>query len=315
MKSSSIEFYIGVDSGGTKCELMIESNEKKILFNNSYKGIHYSVSGSEIYSDVIASYIRDSIHTTKLELKNCLGICLGIAGAREEKDRKKIYNALSKKLNFENIRVTTDAMTALYGAFEGKDGIILISGTGSVLYGYTNGKIFRVGGWGRVIGDEGSGYWIGRKALNCITKEFDEQKKNPSMLSRRLYKELGINKTNVNEKVFQPDFEMQKIAPIVIECAEKKCRIGIKIINKAVKGLLYLIKVFLRISKRKNPIQIAFIGGIVENENILSNKLKNEIRKLKIVEVVKKKYSSAYGAILILRENSEITGKLQFAKN
>jgi len=317
MKNGSGGYYIGIDSGGTKCELLIASKDKKVIFNKSYKGVHYSVSGAEVYSEIVTDFIDDSLSNSCLKLKDCIGICFGIAGAREKKDRKKLKDAFVRKLSVRNIIITTDAMTALYGAFEGNDGIILISGTGSVLYGYSGGAISRVGGWGRIIGDEGSGYWIGKRALNLVTKEFDESnsKSKNSLLSQKLEKGFGINKVNINEKIFNEDFEIQIIAPIVIECAKKNCAIGKKIIAEAVESLLDHIKAYLRISNRKKHIEIAFIGSIIENKNILSDKLRSEIKKLKIVEVVPKKHSSVFGAVLLASENPEITGKLLIEKN
>ncbi|MEO6696155.1 MAG: BadF/BadG/BcrA/BcrD ATPase family protein [Ignavibacteria bacterium] len=311
MTNNTGAYYIGIDSGGTKCEILIVSKDKKILSDKSYKGVHYSVAGVENYSETVTDFIDDSLSIAGLGLKNCMGICLGIAGAREKKDRIKLKEAFTKNLRFKNISVTTDAMTALYGAFGGKDGIILISGTGSVLYGFSKGVITRVGGWGRIIGDEGSGYWIGRRALILIANEYDLRKiKNKnSGLSEKLEKAFGIKKENINEKVFNADFEIQKIAPIVIECS-KKCAMSKKIIDEAVEGLMDHIRTYLKIANIKKQMKIAFIGSIIENKNNLSDKLKSELKKIKTIEVVIKQHSSAYGAVLLTQENPEIMRKI-----
>lgn len=308
MKNKLQDYYIGIDSGGTKCELLILSGEKKKLFNKLYKGVHYSVSGAEIYSDCVSGFIKEALRRSKLDLKNCSGICIGVAGAREDKDRSELKKDFIKKLDFDKIIITTDAMTALYGAFDGKEGIILISGTGSVLYGFSDDRITRVGGWGRIIGDEGSGYWIGKRALNLTAKGYD--RKIQSLFAEKLKEKFGIDKKNINQKTFNPRFEIQRIAPLVIECAAKNCKLSIKVVNEAVEGLSEHIKAFLQITKRKKPINIAFIGSIIENKNILSEKLKKEIKKMKIVNVVRKKNNSSYGAIFLSMENSDITKKL-----
>ncbi len=309
MTKASAGFYIGIDSGGTKCELLIVSESKKILFRKIYKGVHYSVSGPAIYSNSLAGFISDALIKSKRSLKDCKCICFGIAGAREGKDRKNLRLLFQDKLKFKKLIITTDAMTALFGAFEGGDGIILISGTGSVLYGYSNGKITRVGGWGRIIGDEGSGYWIGKSALNVLAKEIDKRNFDGA-LYKTINKKFGLTRENLNEKTFNKNFEIQKLAPAVIKLAENGNNLCRKIIDSAVEGLSYLIKTFLKISGRKKPIKIAFIGSVIENENILSLKLKKEISKLKIVRIVKKKYSSAYGAVLLAMEDPALINKL-----
>ena len=223
MKNNLELFYIGIDSGGTKCEILITDTEKKVIFNKFYRGVHYSLLGSKAYTDAVSGFIKDSLKRSKLSLKNCAGICIGIAGAREEKDRKELENAFRKILKANSILVTTDAMTALFGAFEGGEGIILISGTGSVLYGYSDNKITRVGGWGRIIGDEGSGYWIGNRAMNSAAKEYDGNKNSQSLLSKKtLMRNFGIDRSNLNKKSFDPEFEIQSLAPLVIECASTK---------------------------------------------------------------------------------------------
>ena len=309
MKNIPDGFYIGIDSGGTKCELLIADTENNILYSKLFKGVHFSIAGNKIYSNNISEYIKSSLKEVKLNIKNCRAIGIGAAGAREEKDRSGLKHSFEKKLKHSNILVTTDAMTALYGAFEGREGIILISGTGSVLYGYTNGKIIRVGGWGRIIGDEGSGYWIGKRALNLSMKEYDRRLNKKSLLSEKLFEAYGIDNRNVNEKIFHHGFEIQRLAPLVIESAENNCRVSLQIVNEAVSFLTDHIKTFLKVSGRKKETEIAFIGSIIENRNILSDRLKKEIKKLKIIEVVDKKHSSSFGAILLAKEKKYISNR------
>ncbi|MBK9332775.1 MAG: hypothetical protein IPM96_10345 [Ignavibacteria bacterium] len=168
--------------------------------------------------------------------------------------------------------------------------MILISGTGSVLYGYYNNKINRVGGWGRVIGDEGSGYWIGKKALNIAAKEYDTSflTKKESELSELLRVKFGINRLNLNDRIFKNKFEIQKITPVVLELAGKNSEVCKNIVSEAVADLMYHINAYLNIARPEIVMDISLIGSLVENENILSRKLKKEIMKLKKVKLVEK---------------------------
>lgn len=312
MTKSDNGFYAGVDSGGTKCEILICSEDKKIISEKTYKGVHYSVSGLEIYCNTVSGFIKDSFTGNNLKFSNCKGICFGVAGAREDKDRTRLKKIFTEVLGINNVTVTTDAMTALYGAFEGKEGIILISGTGSVLYGYSCennfNKILRVGGWGRIVGDEGSGYWIGKRALNLVSKEYDNfpLSKSLSLLSSKFYELFGIDSANLNEKIFKESFQIQDLTPVILQCAAEKCPLSNKIIKEAVEGLVYHIKTYLKISKRKKPISIAFIGSVIENRNVLSEMLEKEIGKMKLVKVTKKLNSPSFGAALLAMENSDI---------
>jgi N-acetylglucosamine kinase-like BadF-type ATPase len=299
MKSKR-KFYAGADSGGTKCEVLLASEEFGIISSRSYKGIHYSLTGAKEYSNAIAGFISDSAKKAGLNMSSCLGICVGAAGARENKDRQEIRKNLSK-LTGASVTATTDAMTALAGSFDGSDGIILISGTGSVLYGLSENRVIRVGGWGRIFGDEGSGYWIGKRALNIVAREFDEKKMKgkPSMLSAGLQKEFGMDSSNINSMIFSEKLAIQSIAPYVINCAKEGCSVSRRIVDEAVEGLMWHINTFMKISRRKSLIEIAFTGSIIENDNILSRKLKKKISGLRIVKVVKRRHSPSFGAVLI----------------
>lgn len=301
MSKTDPKFFIGIDSGGTKCEILITDSSKKPIFKKSFKAFHYSVCDSEVVAKKISEYIISLLKAKELSLKNCNGICIGLAGAREATDRAKIRKSFSRILKFRKIAVETDTMTGIYGAFEGGEGIILISGTGSVLYAMNNDSMVRIGGWGRIIGDPGSGYWLGQKGLQLIVDEYDiEQKDKYSILTQMAEKKFNITKLNILDKVFHQDFGIQKLAPLVIECAEKKNKKCLDIIDEAVEKLSKHILLFFKLTKRRKPIDLAFIGSIIENENILSKKLKQKIKKdFKNVKIIKKKNSPVYGAILL----------------
>jgi N-acetylglucosamine kinase-like BadF-type ATPase len=295
------KFYVGVDSGGTKCEILLVDTEKKPIIKKSFKAFHYSVFDADIVAARISEYIFQLLKLKELDLKDCEGICIGLAGAREARDRAKIRSSFAKELKFRKITVETDTMTGIYGAFEGEDGIILISGTGSVLYAMHDGVMSRIGGWGRIIGDPGSGYWIGQKGLQLIVDEYDlEERTQYTMLTNLADKKFNITKHNILDKVFHQDFEVQKLAPLVIECAEKKDQKCIGIINEAVEKLTKHIHLFFELTKRKKKIDLAFIGSIIENDNLLSQKLKARIEKdFKNVNVIIKKNSPVFGAVLL----------------
>lgn len=312
MKHTESKFYIGADSGGTKFEMIFADESGKVLKNFRLKGIHYSVAGPQKYSEKITEYIQSAVKKSGLNIENCLGICIGLAGAREESDRTKLVKLFKQKLNVRKIIVTSDAMTALIGAFEGNEGIILISGTGSVLYGYYDEVIKRIGGWGRIIGDEGGGYWIGKKALNIAAKEFDscKNKKLQSQLCKKLYSEFGIDRSNLNDMIFKENFDIQKITPVVLDLAAKKSKVCIEIIETAVTDLIHHIITYLDFVKPERELKIALIGSLIENENILSVKLNKEILKLKKVKTVVKKHSPAYGAYLLISGGSNLLKKI-----
>ncbi len=281
---------------------MIADESLKPIIYKKFKSIHYSVAGAEIISTEFSKLIKTVLKEKNLNLNYCKGICIGLAGAREDNDRRILKTKFSKKLGFKKIRIETDTMTGLYGAIGSGNGIILISGTGSVLFGKYNNKFYRTGGWGRILGDEGSGYWIGKMGLNYAVKEFDLQKKNKSEFTKKLKLRFGLDGKNILEEVFHKNFPVQHIAPLVIELSSKDIRCK-EIVNEAINALYELIETFIKISGMNKKTDLAFIGSIIESENLLSDLLKKKIKKkFKNINQITKRNIPVYGAILLAKE-------------
>jgi N-acetylglucosamine kinase-like BadF-type ATPase len=301
--SENKNFFIGIDSGGTKFDIIITDSNKNVIFSSKYPSCHYSVNGAEETAKVLSGYVTKSLSKKGLKIENCAGICFGVAGAREEFDRKKLQKLFKSKLKVKNIIVVTDAMNAITGAFDGGDGIILIAGTGSVLYGKYKGKLQRVGGWGRILGDQGSGFIIGKAALRELVKEYDRRplvNNKESVFSKLVSKRFGITSKSIVDKVFAKNFELQRVCETVMEAAEKKDKMCLKIVKEAAEELLENIRLYLKLAKVKGKIELAFVGSVIENENVLSKQLRNGIkRELKNVSVVQKKNEPTMGAVHI----------------
>src|SRR4030095_5169289 len=98
-------------------------------------------------------------------------ICLGIAGVDRAPD-EAIVRGIMKRIGYKaTILVVNDALIALQAGIGDLPGIVIVAGTGSIAYGRNaKGEAARAGGWGYVLGDEGSGYWIGRLALRAVVR-------------------------------------------------------------------------------------------------------------------------------------------------
>lgn len=294
-------FLIGIDSGGTKSELLITDIKNNLIHKISYKTFHYSVHGKEKVTRHLKDIITNSITEKKLNLKHCKGICIGLAGVREANVKNQIKKHLIKTLGYKRIVIESDSAIALYGAFNGKDGLILICGTGSILFGIINKKFIRIGGWGWRIGDYGSGYEIGKYAIKHLINEY-EKKKKLSRLSRAIENKFSINKLNILNHIYQNNFDLQNIVPLVLEYANKNDKDAQKIINKAIDELLLHFKLFFSMYKSKRKIDLALSGSILENKNMLSNKLKKRIkRNFTKINLVNKINTPAEGAILLAK--------------
>jgi N-acetylglucosamine kinase-like BadF-type ATPase len=294
-------FYLGIDAGGTSYDVLAMNTDNKILFRYRNESVHLNNAGHENFANHICGAIKSILKQRKFTLTNCKGICIGVAGARYEKDRKKLRKIVSNILGFNNLIVETDTEIARYGAFGGEDGILLICGTGSILFGKIKNKSYRIGGWGKILGDEGSGYKIGLEALKILTKEFDLKIYN-SRLAKNLSSKFSITDENIINKIYRENFCIHSIAPIVIELAGKNDKDCLKILMDASAELCKLIKIFFQLSKKKK-VDLALSGSLIEKNKFFSGILHKEIIKNfgNRINIISKKYSPEYGACLIAK--------------
>ncbi len=164
---------VGVDGGGSKTLVQVADGRGKELA--SLTGAASAIRpGEALHSaEVIGALVRDALALAE-RAERPRALVVGVAGAGREKERKALLRALEGEGIADDVVVTTDAEIAMEDAFGEGPGILLISGTGSVAFGRgPTGTFLRCGGWGPNCGDEGSGAWIGRRALSVMTASHD----------------------------------------------------------------------------------------------------------------------------------------------
>ncbi|MCK9212639.1 MAG: hypothetical protein M0P61_17565, partial [Ignavibacteriaceae bacterium] len=212
-----------------------------------------------------------------------------------------------KNISINNFRVESDARIALEGAFSGKPGSILIAGTGSIMFGKDkDGNIHRVGGFGRFIGDEGSGYSIGKKALTAIAKSFDGRGKK-TILSELIAEKFGIvSSEKLITEVYKNNFDIASVAPLVLQAAEMMDEIAVQIIESETDELILHIKA-MKEKIKEEVLSIAFIGGILRDKNIYSDLFTKKINEqIPNCHVKSPDHPPEYGAILMAQSYLKI---------
>lgn len=306
-----MSYYIGIDGGGTKTKAVLSDKNLKIISEIESSPSNFLTIGTEIVSETIINLVVNSVKSSNINFKDISSVVLGTTGAGRESDANNLERAvinLSRKKEFEFplFKVVSDARIALEGAFSGGAGSILISGTGSIMFGKDRfGNIHRVGGCGRLIGDEGSGLTIGRKGLNILSKYFDGRAE-PTLLTQKVSQVFGINnQTDLINKVYSENLKIQHITPLVIEAATEGDEQCYKILNQETDELiLHVISMFKKLNEEK--MKIVFIGGTIANYNLYSNLLKEKINKnLPNIIIQAAENPPEIGAVLIAKQISE----------
>ena len=191
------------------------------------------------------------------------------------------------------------------GAFSGKPGIIVIAGTGSIVFGKDeHNRIYRAGGWGRLIGDEGSGYSIGREAFHAVARMLDGCGKKTKLV--KLFDEkFGLESQDaIIDAVYGENFDLASVVPSVMEAALKGDPIAKKIFVRACSDLAELINtVLIKMNKGKKSAPkrpLAFIGSLLMNDNFYSKKTRSAIkREIPLVSIRNAESSPVVGAALM----------------
>ncbi|WP_053218460.1 N-acetylglucosamine kinase [Virgibacillus senegalensis] len=310
-------FVIGIDGGGTKTTCLVKkagSKQKEIArFQGS--GTNPHVVGFETAAARIGELIRSGLEAVNVKTEEVSAVCCGLAGVGRKTEEQRMQQLISDELDsleiseYCELKVCSDSYIALRGALEpGKDeGILIISGTGSNALALTSsGRLTKSGGWGHILGDEGSGYFIGMKALNYITRAYDGRDKH-TMLTGLILKRLQLEKAeDLVAYIYGERPEKQEIASLarqVIEAAELQDEAAEYILREAAEELLTHVKSLFR----KNPefteqTVVTAAGSIFSYSKLVKDTFINGLRQRNLGTYQEAYESPAIGAARVAEE-------------
>ncbi|MBS3945398.1 MAG: hypothetical protein KGZ42_07865 [Melioribacter sp.] len=300
-----MEYYIGIDGGGTKTRCILTDENLNIIKSSEGKASNPLITGFDIAASRIISLIKNVSGSKKISL--CV---IGTAGVGRKNNSDLLLKSIRKSARIKNIpipliKILTDIEITFEGAFSGNTGAILIAGTGSILFAKDEKNNFlRVGGFGRLTGDEGSGYSIGRKALSSISKSFDGRKKSTA-LSKVFSSKYKVNESNqLISLIHSPKFNIAEIAKLVLTLADKGNSECIQILNEEIEELILHIRALTRRIKSEK-INLCLQGSLLSKSNYYSRKLKAQIKKnFPEIKIIKAKYPPEIGAVFIAKKFS-----------
>jgi glucosamine kinase len=309
-----MKYLIGIDGGGTKTDCAIADLSGKIIQQSAGKPSNFLVIGVEEAIENIFALIEENLFALEGDFADVKQIVIGAAGAGRDEDALLLEKGFKdyadqEGIHFKRVKVLSDAHIALEGAFPSSAGCILIAGTGSILFGKDDdGTIQRVGGFGRLIGDEGSGYSIGRKALNAVSKASDGRGEE-TLISELLNAKMnsGFSGSIIN-KVYMEKLDVASVAKIVIKAAEEGDPIAEDILDEEADELVLHIRSLIN-KIQTDKINVAFSGSLIDNKNYYSDLLKRKIKStLPNVKVIQAAFPPLGGAILFAKRLASTSG-------
>ncbi len=295
-------YFLGVDGGGTKTAaiLMDESGQTVRTVRKGPGNIAVLDRGSVAH--LIRAILRDLLPAG--DVQQIRWATFAFAGAGRPQEREGV-TAIIRNTGVAHFTVLSDAEILYYSIFGEKQGILISSGTGSIcLVKGKDNQYHQIGGWGYLLGDEGSGFDIGSKAIRKALHDA-ELGLPPSRLTEKLMEFYGIAQpksliTVVYSSV-NPVRLIASCARLVCELAEKGAPEAIEIVDEAAQALLNMaleaIRYFGREMGQAYPISLA--GSILTEVDIVARKFREKAAGLGLqFQYIEPQMETAAAAVL-----------------
>ena len=271
-----MEFLVGIDGGGTHSRLLAVDLMGNVIGSSTGKSTNVESNPLSVVKQNFAMLVRDFCDTFRRSMSDCAGLCFGTAGVDTESTRRMIELMLDS-LNLScPIKVVNDAVIALYGDTRGKPGIMLISGTGSIGYGINaEHRTWRVGGFGYIVGDEASAYWVARKGISAALRAYDRS--GPATcLVNDFCKHLNFSEFDaIVDYVYQKNkSDLARLNCVVLGAHAKRDAVAVQIMEEAVDCLSLIVSTIVRELKMDGaPYPLLLGGGFLQGSKWLKETL------------------------------------------
>ena len=296
---------IGIDGGGSKTRGIISKNGETIATATAGTTRVGAVGFTES-AERLLNVIKDLLRTADIESKEIDAVVVGLAGIWLPDEQQRAVSLLkmlarSEGITLNDLIVISDAAIALEGAFAGDNGIVLIVGTGTIGIAKVNdGRYERCGGSGIELDDKGSGACIGREGLTGIVRGIDGRGKPTNLVEKlvSLVPAISLEKPRTIVSAYiEGAFEYAALTPHVMESATNGDSVCMDIIERAVDHLIETPNALAKHFPSNEPIKLALMGGIMENETLLRKLFLEKISQDSRFEIVQPTLTALEGAV------------------
>jgi N-acetylglucosamine kinase-like BadF-type ATPase len=271
-----LSYFLGFDGGGSKTDCVLVDEHGAVLASAYGSASNPLRTGYAKTWFALSSTADAVLERQKIKSTDITGICAGLGGAARVQVARRIANFLERSFPNAAVRVTSDMEIALAAAVGDGKGIVLIAGTGSVAFGRSeSGATARAGGFGAWIGDEGSGFEIGKLAAAAASREVDARGQK-TMLSQSIFKDLDCRDWNeFFERIAKnADDVFPRLFPTVAKVADAGDPVAREILQHAAASLADLAyNVAVKLQLTSDPFPLAKVGGMHGRSKFLDAEL------------------------------------------
>lgn len=272
--TSKENFTLGIEGGGTKTTWSLLDTEGKVVAQGKGEASNLHHASDPTLLRIFAS-IRRSLNVKP----NFIGAAF--AGCHLERDRQRVKKMILKTWpKVEKIEVDEDTCSAFAGCHGKEDGIIVIAGTGSNVFGYKKGRREKAMGWGGLMADFGSGYGIAREAFVAIYDYFDETQKMTT-LAKLIVKKAGVS--DLEEFVGyilhrETKTEIASFSPCVFEAAAQGDKLAKQVLDNQANLLAKRVGYVCKRLGLQKP-NIGLVGSLFEKQPSHQKFFANAVKK------------------------------------
>jgi N-acetylglucosamine kinase-like BadF-type ATPase len=270
---------LGIDAGGTKTVGFLADGEGRIVGEGRAAGANLQAEGELGVEKVLHAVMRQAMGTRTAEVD---AICLGMAGVDREHDDVVVREIMRRIGAAARVVVVNDALVALVAGVGDAPGVVIVCGTGSIAYGRDRAaRAARAGGWGHILGDEGSGYWIGRHALRAVARAADGRGPATALTDRVLNHFAVAGPSDLIREVYERDLRhhaVAQLARVVQQARDEGDELATQILERAAHELVGAARsVVDRLEMGQESFDFVLAGGVFSGVPWLGEELRRRL--------------------------------------
>ena len=274
-----MKLFVGIDGGGSKTECVVASHDQ-VLGRFTAGTSKIARAGKDAATASLQAAVKGAFYAAKVEPDDVQHTCFGVAGSSQPGVADWARKTLGALLP-GGVTLTGDHIIAHEAAFHGKPGVLIIAGTGSIVFGRNEaGKTLRAGGWGPVVSDEGSGDWIGRNAVNAaLLGNADGEK---GALFADILKAWDVSSADDIIRIANsyPPPNFAALFPSVIDACDSGDQLALEVIHRGGDQLARITLLVMRqLWPDNTPVSIAISGGAITHSERLRAAVEGSIRR------------------------------------
>lgn len=271
LRTEDPSYFLGIDGGGTKTALALADANGRILRNIQVPGCNPVDIGIERSQAVLKSAIDEIL--VKIP-RSSVSVYAGIAGGTTG-NHQQLLGEFFQSLGFHRAQNHNDAQNAIAAALRGKDGVLAILGTGSIVYAVAGQTRHRIGGYGHLFADAGSGYNIGNLGIQAAFAATDGS--GPDTLLKAKIDSYAGAEYPVNVAFFYRGGKrcIADCAPLVLEAYSEGDAVAEQILASAMTSFAPQLIAASRLVPENAPIVLA--GGLMRQAELLLPLLKSKL--------------------------------------